>query len=72
MLDSVLCAGGTEMNPQQHPYDAYVLMEKAGRESMAGGAAHAKVVKRNFLDCVKGLSRTAMETEARDKVYGVL
>ena len=59
-LDSFLCARGTEMNPGQCPLDAYVLVEKAGREFMAGRTAHAKVMKRSFLDLVEGTSRTAI------------
>lgn len=60
MLDNVLCAGGMEMNPGQCPYEAYVLAEKGGREFIAGGTAHAKVVKRSFPDFVKGTSRTTI------------
>ena len=60
LLDSVLCARSIEMNAGQCPYDAYALAEKAGREFMAGRTAHVNVLKRSFLDLVKGTSKTTI------------
>lgn len=60
MLDSILCARGAGMNPNRCPFDAYILVGKAGREFLAEGTVHAKVEKRSSIEQVKGASRTGI------------
>lgn len=63
VLDSVLWARGTGMNPHHCPVDAHILIGKAGREFLAEGTTLAKAVQRSSHECVQGTLKSSLALE---------